>query len=374
MSHEKKRISVYFRNSLHGPSDYYRVGQYLSYLGYEIKENNALTRSEFSKNLDMPTSLTKKIYQAWLLIKIYTRRLKSLVSDLRNPPDIIIVQREIYPHIMGPISAIILKKISSRSKIIWDYDDDIFNAKEISRRERTVLEQGAQRIVVISDYLKTRLSNYAQQKTVLLPTTDGFCKHYNLDTVNFDRIKKYKQEIDIVWVGTQSNLNNVEMIIPHLDNAAARLEKQNSKKLVLTVVCNVPIHVNTSKLIIRNIKWEREVAEKEIVYAHIGIMPLRETKSNLGKGGFKLVQYISMGLPVIASDVGYNREIVTPEIGYLIDNKHLDEWESTIMRQGTSEQLWIRQSNAAKKRYEKGFSFDANLRSWIELLESVMKG
>ena len=57
---------------------------------------------------------------------------------------------------------------------------------------------------------------------------------------------------------------------------------------------------------------------KEIISAHIGIMPLPDNDFTRGKGGFKLIQYMSTAMPVIASAVGFNKQIVTKDFGYLV--------------------------------------------------------
>jgi glycosyltransferase involved in cell wall biosynthesis len=44
--------------------------------------------------------------------------------------------------------------------------------------------------------------------------------------------------------------------------------------------------------------------------ADIGIMPLFNGDWELGKCGYKIVQYMASGLPVVASPVGANLEIV----------------------------------------------------------------
>jgi glycosyltransferase involved in cell wall biosynthesis len=76
-------------------------------------------------------------------------------------------------------------------------------------------------------------------------------------------------------------------------------------------------------------KWN--LAEELDFFAHfdIGIMPLKDSPFARGKCAFKLVQYMAVGLPVIASPVGANCELVEHGWnGYLADTQ--DEWHSML--------------------------------------------
>ena len=87
--------------------------------------------------------------------------------------------------------------------------------------------------------------------------------------------------------------------------------------------------------------WSENTEFRDISDCEIGIMPLPDTPWEQGKCGYKLIQYMACGLPVVASPVGANLEIVQPgRNGYLADSN--DAWvsaladllQSDVLRQG----------------------------------------
>jgi glycosyltransferase involved in cell wall biosynthesis len=70
----------------------------------------------------------------------------------------------------------------------------------------------------------------------------------------------------------------------------------------------------------------------------IGIMPLPDTDFARMKGGYKLLQYFSAGIPCVASPVGINQTIVKPgENGFLASNH--DEWYNILEKLIVNPQL-----------------------------------
>ena len=71
--------------------------------------------------------------------------------------------------------------------------------------------------------------------------------------------------------------------------------------------------------------WSEETEVAEIQNFDVGIMPIPDEPWERGKCGYKLVQYMACGRPVVTSPVGANKKIVENGVnGFLASNT--DEW------------------------------------------------
>lgn len=369
----KKKCSVYVRNSDLRPSNYYRVVQYIEKLNEiaEFQVHNALNNRDFQKNMDLPDGIIKKGYQLFCYLKILKNRYWSICKDLKYKPDILIVQREIFPKYMPAFFKKKVIRLFQDSTVIWDFDDDIFWNHEISKREQELLCIYSRDIIGIGQYAKNLLPSKYHKKFIMMPTTDFlFCREEILKLQEI-RSSIYKKEVRIVWVGTASNIKFLDVAITALEQAAINMKKLN-KKLVLCVVCNIPYKKNVKVLHIENIKWSREIAKFEMSKAHIGIMPLANIHYVKGKGGFKLIQYLSAGIPVVASELGFCKEVINKDCGYLVPIDKPEIWMETIQKLGTDKKLWKKISDGAYKRYIDKFNIENNLQVWKELLRKKL--
>ena len=222
-------------------------------------------------------------------------------------------------------------------------------------------------IIIASPYLQNLIPVDAHNKVVYLPSTDGDLYGLLTTSVCKERIDAYSEELRLIWLGTQVSLKYVEEILPLLSKAGEYLKKYE-KKLVLTVVCDKPLKGKSNTVEIHNVRWTRDVAFSELKESHVGIMPLEVNKFTAGKGGFKLIQYLSIGLPVIATGVGVNKEIVDNEVGYLVSDLKDTKWIEYILDIGLNSEKWMMLSEKARRRYKDKYSFEENLKVWRDLL------
>ena len=357
----KKKISIYLRNKEINPSGYYRIYQYFHEMNIQNIRYRELVPDFIYKRYHFQNNwFNKLMYSAVILLKSFSDLVKDI---LFYRPDIVIINREICPKIQSTIHYLLERKVLRNAYVIWDFDDAIQISGEISKREWDLLENESDKIVVLNNYLKKSISPQNCSKVDFLPTTDGDYVRKEFEHTNI-RKENYNKEIRMLWLATATNIPYLKKCLPYLEKAAQILEEKFSKKLILTCVCNKEVKADVKYLVIKNIKWDRQKALELMRNSHIGIMPLEDDNFTRGKGGFKLIQYMSAAMPVIASDVGFNKEVVKQDFGFLVKEK--EEWCSSIIKLSTNYEFWSACSQSAQKEWNLNYSYQKIYDYWVE--------
>lgn len=253
--------------------------------------------------------------------------------------DVIFVQRLFLPN----WALRLLKR--RRIPIIFDFDDAIYlNAPGQSQNQEHTARmiQAASRVIVSS----SELNSFCQQNgesPLIIPTP--------VDTDRFmPRSEDFDQIFTIGWIGsfwTTKYLNEIA-------DALEAIAKSRSVRLLLIgadpkfTLPGVPAEI---------VPWTYEDEPEQIQRMSVGIMPLTDDEWARGKGGYKLLLYMSTGLPVVASPVGVNREIVKHgETGFLASSQ--DEWIQYLIRLCDDPGLCRKMGVAGRSVVEKKYSRD----------------
>ena len=362
-----KKVSAYVKGNRNAPT-YYRIYQYLDNVqGCQVKYRQMY--ADWVHDNFMPLSKQNILIKVFALLHAYLRMTFSLISEFIHRPDVVVIHRRVLVRYMPYTHRILLSGIAKQSKIIWDFDDNILESREVSSRTLAFYARVSSDIIVTSDFLKELLPVDYRDKVCIMPTTDGgmYREFSSNPTINNQRLQSFDHVVELVWVATSVNLPYLEAIVPQLEAAAKIMRNGFSMDMVLNVVCNQPLNVHTENLTVNNIKWTRQVAIQTIFSSHIGIMPLENNNFTKGKGGFKLVQYMSAGLPCLASDVGYNRYVVSAHSGKLIEES--GSWTEAVIYLADREH-WLEMSKGAYSDWLDKFSYQKNLDRWDREINS----
>jgi glycosyltransferase involved in cell wall biosynthesis len=166
--------------------------------------------------------------------------------------------------------------------------------------------------------------------------------------------------VRLVWIGSRSTLPYLARSIPIIKAAANRVPG-----LRLLIIADATLKDAT--LPIDHIVWSESTEAAALIQGDIGIAPTPEDRWTLGKCGFKIIQYMAAGLPVIASPVGANSQIVVPgETGFLPEEAA--DWLEAIVKLASDVDLRAKMGHAGRARAEKYYSVERAAEMWAGLL------
>lgn len=361
-----KKVSVFVKGDRNSTA-YYRIYQYLDKIeGIDLCYH--IMYPGFVQKYFMPVGHRNILIKQFVYLVSFLRCFFCLFTHIFRTPDLIVVHKRILSRFTPYIFFLMLSffKKKNKTRLIWDFDDDLVEGNEMTACNFEKMSSLADVIVVTHDYLKSKIDLKNQHKTVILPTTDGdLYSPQNFPSITKERLDTLKDRVILIWVATSANIRNLLPFIPAIDQAASIIHSKDNRDLILRVICDRPVNVPTKFLKIENIKWSRQGAIDNMKSSHIGIMPLLETEYNKGKGGFKLVQYISSGLPCVGSNVGFNSKVIDSQCGILVDKQ--EKWVSAIVEVADIRR-WTTLSDNAIKKYETYFPYKNNLEFWKKIL------
>ena len=286
----------------------------------------------------------------------------------------VIVRREILP--FNDFGNLFLEKllIHFHPNAILDIDDDLSAGKNQPKKitnwyARLCLENGDKfneslklyrNFFVASNYLQNKVKriNPNSQKITIIPT----CIDYN----EFE-FKKIENSTPVIgWIGGDHNYPQLDRLLPILND----ISEQHLFKLVVIGGNEYKRKNINFKLDFK--KWSLKNEKENINGFDIGIMPLDNSEESKGKGGFKLIQYLGMGVAPVASDITVNKDILNDEkFGFLAEKD--DDWERHLIKLLNSNSLRKSISEKGKKRAAEYYSFHANKMKYLDAIRSTIK-
>ena len=321
---------LFLTSRVNRPSFRFRVLQYLPYLkknGWDIMINE-IPRNWFRR-------------QQWI------RKLKEV--------DIIFIQRKL-------LGLIEIKEIKKKAKILcYDFDDALMyedsskgavGSKRREKRFQSIIKT-ADIIIAGNEYLADK-AGISSSRTTIIPT--------NIDTnVYFPINKKEHDKIILGWIGTKSTLIYLGIIEHLLNNILT-----NFKNVSFKVVCDDFSGLNIPDAIMK--KWSIEEEVLDLQSFDIGLMPLSDDRWTRGKCGFKIIQYMAVGIPVVCSKVGANRKIITEgTTGFLAHSSEF--WQEYLNQLIKSVELRRKMGQAGREFVKKNYSIDY----WAPYLEKLLR-
>jgi hypothetical protein len=121
-----------------------------------------------------------------------------------------------------------------------------------------------------------------------------------------------------------------------------------------------------------SVPWREDTEVAAMGAFDIGIMPLTDGPFERGKCGYKLIQYMACGLPVVASPVGVNRQIVEHGVnGFLAETPA--QWEKALRTLALDAGLRARMGRAGRRKVEQHYALQVTAPRLEELLRRAAR-
>ncbi len=334
------KILYFSKASDIGPSSRYRIFQYLPYL--RSRELDVVVKPLFGPTYfwlltwraSWPIVIAKAIYA---LLRFFKRG-RDLLS--MGCVDLIVIEGQLFPYCPATVERLLVKL---NQRIVVELDDAIYLTRFHKRKMSAIMRMSSAAIVgnhVLAKYVERFASSVSIIPTVV--DTDRFHPPAQLGS-NQDR----EGVTTIVWAGLASNFPYLELLVPVIR------ELQQTERIRFRVISSCPPVLPGVNLDFRLWSLEGEVADLQ--GGDIGVMPLPDTEWARGKCGLKLLQYMALGLPAVASPIGVNQEIISDgENGFLASTQ--EEWYATLLWLCRDAQLRVRIGQAARKTVKSEYS------------------
>ena len=259
-----------------------------------------------------------------------------------------ILHCELFPLLPGWVEKALLRK-----PYIYDFDDAIF------------LKYRSGPLGLARPFLGQKFGTVIAGSTAVTAGNKvlvGYAKLHNTATqylptvVDTNRYvpqpsKRGSQVFTVGWIGSPSTAAYLSEIVKPLSTIGL----EGPVKLII-VGGKAPTIPNVTVV---ELEWN-ENTELDIINSFdVGIMPLLENDWSRGKCAFKLIQYMACGVPVVASAVGANNDVVNVDCGILVSTSAT--WTNALRKLRDKEVTRIDMGNAGRSRVVQHYSLHQNL-------------
>jgi glycosyltransferase involved in cell wall biosynthesis len=229
----------------------------------------------------------------------YAKRLWHLLTASRF--DLLWIEYELFPWLPAWF-----ERLLSRVGVpyVVDYDDAIFHRYDSHRnplvrrllsRKIDQVMRGARLVIAGNDYIAAHAQRAGARRVERVPTVVDLTR-YQVPAPSPDR------PYTVGWIGQPLTAPYLQLV------REALVETGREDGMRVTLVGSGPVTLDHVAVDIR--PWSESSEVAELQQFDVGIMPLPDAAWERGKCGYKLVQYMACGRPVVASPVGASRDIV----------------------------------------------------------------
>src|SRR6266478_2908192 len=333
-----------------GASSRYRIWQYVPLFeraGHEVEVQPLVDDGYLGE-------LYSKGRRGWRWLAAgYGRRLLGALR-LRSF-DAVICEQEVCPFLPAFVE-LFFQRLSPR--FLVDYDDAAYanySGWPMLRGKIARVMAAAETVVVGNNHLAGYARQFAQRVCVI-PTVVDLSRYPN------QRRAGGSETIRVAWIGTPVSARPLKPLLPVME----RLQSEHARLSYRFIGAGDGFLRNGLRAV--SVAWSEQTEAGLLSECDIGIMPVPDDEFVRGKCGLKLIQYMACGLPVVASPVGVNREIVEEgRNGYLASSE--EEWFAKLDRLIRDAELRMNLGKAGREKIEGEYTLEHGFAKWQEVLQ-----
>lgn len=355
------RVTAFAKYSSMAASSRHRLLQYTPHLtacGIEV-DFHALLPDAYVEGIG-----SGRRYPKGKMLLHYLHRFHQVIG--RTKADLIWINAELFPFLPASFERLAFR---SGNPVVYDFDDAFFNfygdhryrwVRRLLAGKLNPLLRGAALSCCGNTYLERHASRFTPN-TMILPTV--------VDTSIYRPAAGVRPDhpLTLGWIGSPSTWAYMRPLLPLLRRLVAE------RGVRVRAVGAGAAARGDAFAGLDLIDWQEEREVEEIRSMDIGLMPLPDDEWARGKCGFKLIQYAACGLPVVASPVGANREIVLFERTGLFATSEA-EWSMALLRLIDDPNLRSNLGGAGRRRIEEHYSLHVHAPRLVEALKSLGPG
>ncbi len=346
------RVVAFTKTGRRGPSSRYRFEALrgpLEDLGVELETVPLFLDAWFALRRVRPRLLRVALKAAYAGWRFAVRAAR--LGRVRRA-DLVVVEHQLFPYL--PAWG---ERWLARRRAPWQLEfDDAIHLTRFHARKMELLCRLADRVVVGNETLARFARRHARaaEAVEVVPTV-----------VDVDRIRPRApsppdRPAVIGWIGLPANFDALRLLAAPLRRLA------ETTPLVLRVVSDGAPRLEGVAVEAR--PWSEAGEADEVRGFDVGVMPLPDDAWSRGKCGLKILQSFAAGVPVVASPVGVNAELVRPGKNGLLATTD-EEWHDALARLLADAPLRRRLAAGGRRTVEERFS----LRRWAPRVAAGMR-
>jgi glycosyltransferase involved in cell wall biosynthesis len=299
--------------------------------------------------------------KALRLLRLTLARLGDVVRA--SAYDVVFIQRE--AHIIGPPILEWLLAHLVRRPLVFDFDDAVFlpSSSGVYGRLATLLKRPAKTTAIIRWSDEVIVCTEYSRRFVVRDHPDPAVIPTVVDSTVYAPVAHRPDDIPTIgWIGSFT----AAPFVLALREVFERLGQRHRYRLKL-VGLGMPFTLESPNVEVVNVPWvlDREVADYQSL--DIGIYPLIADPWTEGKMGFKVVAYMSVGVPSVSSPIGDHVNFVREgDNGFFASTP--DEWVAKLGRLLEDPTLRAEVGRRGRRTVEDYFSVERQAPRLLEVL------